>query len=89
MSHYHATQSSRPDITPTAQQNIIERMLHPHTTAATSRHEYVSQPSADAYVDDEKVASLVSMDFDPVKVVAALKQHDNDLELALNDLLAG
>ena len=88
MSHYHATQSSRPDITPTAQQNIIERMLHPHTTAATSRHEYVSQPSADAYVDDEKVASLVSMDFDPVKVVAALKQHDNDLELALNDLLA-
>jgi hypothetical protein len=39
-------------------------------------------------VDDEKVANLISMDFDPGQAVAALKRHNNDLELALNDLLA-
>ena len=38
-------------------------------------------------VDDEKVASLVAMDFDPDKVVAALRQFDNNLEQALNELL--
>mmetsp|Transcript_36089 Transcript_36089/g.55422 ORF Transcript_36089/g.55422 Transcript_36089/m.55422 type:complete len:534 (+) Transcript_36089:218-1819(+) len=38
-------------------------------------------------VDDEKVASLVSMDFDPEKVVAALEKYDNNLEQALNELL--
>lgn len=40
-------------------------------------------------VDDEKVASLVAMDFDPDKVVAALKKYDNDVEHALNELLSG
>ena len=40
-------------------------------------------------VDDEKVASLVAMDFDPEKVVQALEKHDNDVELALNELLSG
>ena len=39
-------------------------------------------------VDDAKVANLVSMDFDPVKVVAALKKYDNNFEQALNDLLS-
>jgi len=39
-------------------------------------------------VDDEKVANLVAMDFDPEKVVAALKRNDNNLEQALNDLLS-
>jgi ALIX V-shaped domain binding to HIV/BRO1-like domain len=42
----------------------------------------------DIRVDDEKVANLISMDFDPGQAVAALKRHNNDLELALNDLLA-
>jgi hypothetical protein len=32
---------------------------------------------------------LVSMDFDPGKAVAALRRHNNDLELALNELLSG
>jgi hypothetical protein len=40
-------------------------------------------------VDDEKVASLVAMDFEPDKVVAALKKYDNNVEQAINDLLSG
>jgi len=43
--------------------------------------------SSSSGVDDEKVASLVAMDFDPDKVVDALKRHDNNVDLALNDLL--
>lgn len=39
-------------------------------------------------VDDEKVASLVAMDFDPDKVVAALRKYDNNVEQALNELLS-
>jgi hypothetical protein len=38
-------------------------------------------------VDDSKVAHLVAMDFDPDKVVAALKKHNNDMDQALNELL--
>ena len=38
-------------------------------------------------VDDEKVANLVAMDFNPDSVVAALKKHNNDIEQALNELL--
>jgi hypothetical protein len=38
-------------------------------------------------VDDLKVAHLVAMDFDPDKVVAALKRHHNDIDQALNELL--
>lgn len=48
----------------------------------------VSQRRQEARVDDEKLANLVAMDFDPVKVVAALKKYDNDFEQALNDLLS-
>jgi hypothetical protein len=40
-------------------------------------------------VDDEKVASLVAMDFDPEQVVAALTKYDNNVEQALNELLSG
>ena len=39
-------------------------------------------------VDDEKVATLVAMEFDPAKVVAALKKYDNNMDQALNDLLS-
>lgn len=48
----------------------------------------VSLGRTEVRVDDEKVANLVAMDFDPDKVVAALKKYDNDLEQALNDLLS-
>lgn len=39
-------------------------------------------------VDDEKVATLVAMDFDPAKVVEALLKHDNNVDHALNELLS-
>ena len=39
-------------------------------------------------VDDEKVASLVAMDFDPDRVVQALRKYDNNVEQALNELLS-
>jgi hypothetical protein len=42
---------------------------------------------AEARVDDEMFANLVAMDFDPNRVVAALKRHDNNFDAALNDLL--
>jgi len=45
-----------------------------------------SQPSV--RIDDEKVAYLVAMEFDPEKVVDALRRHDNNVEVALNDLLS-
>ena len=40
-------------------------------------------------VDDEKVATLVAMEFDPAKVVAALIKYDNNVDQALNELLSG
>ena len=61
----------------------------PQPARTTRRPETMSQTGTQVYVDDEKVASLVSMDFDPAKAVAALKRHNNDIELALNELLAG
>jgi len=39
-------------------------------------------------VDDEKVATLVAMEFDAEKVVAALEKHSNDMDQALNELLS-
>lgn len=39
-------------------------------------------------VDDEKLATLVGMEFDPAKVVEALTRHDNNVDQALNDLLS-
>lgn len=50
--------------------------------------EQVSHNEPQVRVDDEKVASLVAMDFDPVKVVAALKKYDNNIDQALNELLS-
>jgi len=39
-------------------------------------------------VDDGKVATLVAMEFDADKVVAALEKHDNNMDRALNELLS-
>lgn len=50
--------------------------------AAASSHAQISN------VDDEKVATLVAMEFDPDKVVAALEKHDNNVDQALNELLS-
>jgi uncharacterized UBP type Zn finger protein len=49
----------------------------------------VSHELPQVRVDDEKVASLVAMDFDPNRVFAALLRYDNNFEQALNDLLSG
>ena len=38
-------------------------------------------------VDDQAVATLVDMGYEPAKVVAALKRHGNNIDDALNDLL--
>jgi programmed cell death 6-interacting protein len=37
---------------------------------------------------DEKVATLVAMEFDPAKVVEALQKHNSNVDEALNDLLS-
>ena len=50
--------------------------------------EQVSHSQPQVRVDDEKVASLIAMDFDPEKVVEALKKYDNNVEQALNELLS-
>ena len=50
--------------------------------------EQVSHNEPQVRVDDEKVASLVAMEFDPEKVVEALKKYDNNVEQALNELLS-
>ena len=50
--------------------------------------EQVSHSVPQVRVDDEKVASLIAMDFDPEKVVEALKKYDNNVEQALNELLS-
>jgi len=48
----------------------------------------VSHNEPQVRVDDEKVASLIAMEFDPDKVVAALRKYDNNVEQALNELLS-
>jgi hypothetical protein len=57
----------------------------PSRPGATS----VSHERPHVTVDDEKVASLVAMEFDPDRVVAALDKYDNNVEQALNELLMG
>ena len=85
--HMTEQQFSRPNVSPTPPQMVEDRMSQ--QSRPTLRPETASLTDAQVYVDDEKVASLVSMDFDPTKAVAALKRHNNDIELALNELLAG
>mmetsp|Transcript_27943 Transcript_27943/g.41260 ORF Transcript_27943/g.41260 Transcript_27943/m.41260 type:complete len:907 (+) Transcript_27943:274-2994(+) len=49
---------------------------------------HVDHTEPQVRVDDEKVASLIAMDFDPDKVVRALVKYDNDVEAALNELIS-
>jgi ALIX V-shaped domain binding to HIV len=57
-------------------------------TAEQQQQQPLPQRENVVRVDDEKFANLVAMDFDPERVVAALKKHSNDFEQALNDLLS-
>ena len=53
-------------------------------------HEQVSHVDGPTVrVDDEKVANLVAMGFDPEQVVSALRRCDNNVDQALNNLLGG
>jgi hypothetical protein len=48
----------------------------------------VNNDEPEIFVDDEKVATLIAMEFDPTKVVAALMKYNNNVDQALNDLLS-
>jgi hypothetical protein len=58
----------------------------PTVAAAAANGVARGQPG---WVDDEKVATLVAMDFDPDRVVDALKNQNNDVDAALNEMLSG
>jgi hypothetical protein len=58
----------------------------PTVAAAAANGMARGQPG---WVDDEKVAALVAMDFDPDRVVDALRNQNNDVDAALNELLSG
>lgn len=63
-----------------------------HTGTASSQQPGFAQirhGEPQVRVDDEKVATLVAMEFDPAKVVAALAKYDNNMDGALNELLSG
>lgn len=67
------------------------------STGSQTRTDILYQPGVEQVdhtepvirVDDSKVAALVAMDFDPERVVAALRLYDNNMEQALNELLSG
>ena len=56
-------------------------------SSSGSNFVYQVRNQENSVVDDEKVASLVAMEFDPERVVAALQKYDNNMERALNELL--
>lgn len=59
-------------------------------TLSSSDHggEGVARSNGETTEFDEKVATLVAMEFEPSKVVEALQRHDNNVDQALNDLLS-
>jgi hypothetical protein len=59
---------------------------HQKDEAAVPHHHH-QETTRTNNVDDEKVATLVGMEFDPDKIVAALEKHNNDVDQALNELL--
>ena len=70
---------------------MAKRMTNSNADGPPSDQPGVSQVNYDeprVFVDDEKVATLVAMDFDPAKVVDALTKHDNNVDQALNELLS-
>ncbi|KAL3944132.1 MAG: hypothetical protein SGBAC_001779 [Bacillariaceae sp.] len=67
---------------------IMAKRLSQDTPAAASAAAAGVARGQPGWVDDEKVATLVAMDFDPASVVAALKNKNNDVDAALNELLS-
>lgn len=68
---------------------MMAKKLSSEASSASVRGPSGPSPSDMSGVDDEKVATLVAMEFDPGKVVAALKKHNNNVDEALNELLSG
>ena len=73
--------SSTPDYRGDSRRDHMPAASHPGVVTVNHNEPQVR-------VDDEKVASLVAMDFDPDRVVAALRKYDNNVEQALNELLS-
>eukprot|EP00525_Craspedostauros_australis_P010602 CAMPEP_0198109182 /NCGR_PEP_ID=MMETSP1442-20131203/1197_1 /TAXON_ID= /ORGANISM="Craspedostauros australis, Strain CCMP3328" /LENGTH=293 /DNA_ID=CAMNT_0043764723 /DNA_START=1 /DNA_END=882 /DNA_ORIENTATION=- len=74
------------------QQPSSSQQLPPHSQQQQQQSYHQQPPPSQPpgpRVDDEKVATLVGMEFDPAKVVAALAKHDNNMDQALNELLSG
>jgi len=67
---------------------LMARRLSQDVPAAASAATAGVARGQPGWVDDEKVATLVAMDFDPSSVVAALKNQNNDVDAALNELLS-
>jgi hypothetical protein len=65
-----------------------ETGAHPPGPSQPGSYHVAADDMPQVRVDDEKVASLVGMDFDPERVVLALSKYDNNVELALNELLS-
>lgn len=68
---------------------MLQQPEQSRSRASNPGVEPVSHSEPNVHVDDEHMASLVAMDFDPEKVVAALKKYDNNVDHALNELLSG
>lgn len=62
---------------------------HVSSAASSSSDGGGGRGAATVRVEDDKVAMLVAMDFDPEKAFLALLMHDNNLEAAVNQLLSG
>eukprot|EP00978_Attheya_sp_CCMP212_P047515 scaffold421563_cov94-Attheya_sp.AAC.3 len=61
---------------------------HPPRPSQPGSYSVAADDMHQVRVDDEKVASLVGMDFDPERVVLALSKYANNIELTLNELIS-
>eukprot|EP00529_Nitzschia_sp_RCC80_P041184 CAMPEP_0113490768 /NCGR_PEP_ID=MMETSP0014_2-20120614/27215_1 /TAXON_ID=2857 /ORGANISM="Nitzschia sp." /LENGTH=133 /DNA_ID=CAMNT_0000384547 /DNA_START=1290 /DNA_END=1691 /DNA_ORIENTATION=- /assembly_acc=CAM_ASM_000159 len=81
------------DRTNQAQQEEKDAMMAKEMSAAAAAAESDAPPGPSptelSGVDDEKLAQLIAMDFDPSKAMEALKKHNNDVDQAVNELLSG
>mmetsp|Transcript_52547 Transcript_52547/g.127279 ORF Transcript_52547/g.127279 Transcript_52547/m.127279 type:complete len:848 (+) Transcript_52547:270-2813(+) len=81
------------DRTNQAQQEEKDAMMAKEMSAAAAAAESNAPPGPSptelSGVDDEKLAQLIAMDFDPAKAMESLKKHSNDVDQAVNELLSG
>mmetsp|Transcript_9423 Transcript_9423/g.22876 ORF Transcript_9423/g.22876 Transcript_9423/m.22876 type:complete len:922 (+) Transcript_9423:227-2992(+) len=85
----HAGDISSPpstSISPAASANASQWSSPNNGNVNEAQHASRDQ-TATTNVDDAKVRNLISMGFNPEKVVAALEKHDNNVDNAINELL--